>query len=133
MNNSRGLAGLVCRLRHVADAGGDFVGHARCLSDVGCDFFRCCALFFNCGGNLAGNRTQAFNGLRNLGDGVHSKIRFLLDLGNLLVDFFGCLTGLVGQLLDFRSHHSKATARFSGRAASMVALRARRLVCSAMA
>ena len=45
---------------------------------------------------------------------IYGKIRFLLDLGNLFVDFFGCLAGLVGQFLDFRSHHGEATARFSG-------------------
>ncbi len=60
---------------------------------------------------------------------IHTFID-LLDVFNLLFDLLGCLGRLLGQGFDFTGDHGKALSGLSGSGASIVALRARRLVCS---
>ena len=87
-------------------------------------------MFLHRCGDGGGDFAQVANTGGDADDGLDRFLRRLLDVGDLGGDFIGRPGGLVGQILDFGGHHGKALAGGSpARAASMVAFKARRLVC----
>jgi hypothetical protein len=89
-------------------------------------------LLFHSGSDGRRNLRELFDGAADFLDGVDRLLRRGLDAADLLTDLTGRLRGLLSQCFDFRSHDRKTAAGLTGRAASMVAFKASRLVCPAM-
>ena len=72
------------------------------------------------------------DGFGNEANGIDGLAGFVLDREDLLVDFLGRLGGLVGKVLTSLATTAKPLPASPARAASMVALSARRLVWDAI-
>ena len=89
-------------------------------------------LLFDCGSNRTGDFVDVgnrFSDFFNRADGV---VGFGLDRSDLLGDILGRLGGLVGKVLTSLATTAKPLPASPARAASMVALSARRLVWDAI-
>ena len=64
--------------------------------------------------------------------GVHRFVGSLVHITDHLFDLLGRLLGAMGQCTHLVGHYGETTARIPARAASMAALSASRLVCSAI-
>ena len=117
----------------VGDVGGDLGGALGGLLDVAGDLGRRRALLLDRGGDGGGDLGDAADGAADLLDGGDRVVGRRLHAGDLGADLAGRLGGLGGERLDLLATTAKPLPASPARAASMVALRASRLVCSAIA
>ena len=91
------------------------------------------ALLLDGGGDRRGDLGNAADRAGDALDGADRILRRGLHPGDLRADLLGRLAGLGGERLDLEATTAKPRPASPARAASMVALRASRLVCSAIA
>ena len=103
------------------------------LADIARDFLRCGALLLDRRGDRRGDLRDAPDGAADLLDGGDRILRRGLHAGDLRADLLGRLGGLRGERLTSDATTAKPRPASPARAASMVALSASRLVCSAIA
>jgi len=131
-NVAGGVAGFIGRRADAADIGGDLLGRLRGLRHIARDLGGGRALLLDRRADRGGDLADLLDGRGDAVDRLDRLLGGALDLRDAGADLLGGVRGLACQALDLRRTTAKPLPASPARAASMVALSASRLVCSAM-